>query len=103
MTSTSMKAKIVHIQVEEDKSGLLFATSADLKGLLVAESQREALETAIPTAITALYAACGVAVVVTMLEDGDDDYAPWVAVPIPPAVARAVLDQQHLSNRPSLV
>jgi hypothetical protein len=95
MTSASMKAKIVHIQVEADKSGLLFATSADLKGLLVAERTREELEAAIPAAITALYAACGTAVVVTMLEDGDDEYAPWVAVPVPPALARAVLDQQR--------
>ncbi len=89
-----MKAKIVHITVEKDESGLLFATSVDLKGLLVAKPTREALEAAIPVAITALYKACGVSVVVTMVEDGEEELSPWVAVPVPPAVAQAVLDQQ---------
>jgi hypothetical protein len=91
--AATMKAKIVRVKIEADQSGLYFATSRDLKGLLVAERRREDLNQAISDAITALYAACGVRVIVTMAEDsnGDGD-CPWVAVPA--EIARAALAQQ---------
>ena len=92
MTSATMKAKIVRVKIEADKSGLYFATSRDLKGLLVAERRREDLNQAIADAIIALYAACGVRVIVTMAEYGDGDDCPWVAVPA--EIARAALAQQ---------
>jgi hypothetical protein len=59
------KAKVVRIKVEEGKTGLFYATSPDLKGLLVAEPTIDALDVAIPKVITDMFAACGVAVVVT--------------------------------------
>jgi len=68
VTSTELKAKIAHIRVEKGRAGLYYATSPDLKGLLVAESTTEALEKAIPNAIVALCAACGVNIVVTALD-----------------------------------
>ena len=37
MTSTLTTAKVVRVKVEEGKTGLFYATSPDLKGLLVAE------------------------------------------------------------------
>jgi hypothetical protein len=82
MTTATMKAQIVRVRVEEGKAGLFYATSPDLKGLLVAEATMDGLEREIPKAIAALYAACDVEVVVTKAEDGDDDLTPWVAVPV---------------------
>ncbi len=44
----------VTVKKEQGKAGLFYATSPDLKGLLVAEKTLEALEKAIPKAIKAL-------------------------------------------------
>jgi hypothetical protein len=82
MTTASMKAQIVRVKIEEGREGLFYATSPDLRGLLVAQATLDGLEREIPRAITALYAACDVDVVVTKAEDGDDDLTPWVAVPV---------------------
>jgi hypothetical protein len=87
-----MRAKIVRVKIEADESGLFFATSRDLKGLLVAERKREELNHSIGNAIVALYAASGVKVIATMAEDGNGDDCPWVAVPA--EVARAALETQ---------
>jgi hypothetical protein len=76
-----LKAKIVRVKYERGKTSLLYATSPDLKGLLVAEHTWEALERAIPQAITDLYAACGEQVVVTRLDKDEDDVRSWVAFP----------------------
>jgi hypothetical protein len=65
MTSGSLKARIVRVKVQEGKTGLFFATSPDLRGLLVAEPTMEALWDAVPTTIRDLYAACGEHVVVS--------------------------------------
>ena len=81
MTSATMKAKIVRIRIEDGKTGLFYAVSPDLKGLLVAKPNLDELERAIPGAIMGLYAACGIAVVVTKAEDDDPDYFPWIAIP----------------------
>lgn len=81
MTSDSMKAKMIRIRVEEDPVGLFYATSPDLPGLLVAKPTFGELEADIPRAIAELYAVCGVEVVVSKLEDQDDDFHPWVAFP----------------------
>jgi hypothetical protein len=81
MTTTSMKARIVRVKIEEGKTGLFYATSPDLKGMLVAEPTLDALEVAIPAGIADLYAACGVKVVVTKAQDLDPDFYPWVAIP----------------------
>jgi hypothetical protein len=82
MTSASMTAKIVHVQYKNSPSGLIFATSPELKGLVVSERTMEALEDSISAAIVDLYAACGEKVVVTKIEDeGHGDLTPWVAFP----------------------
>lgn len=70
MTGTLTKAKLVRVKVEEGKTGLFYATSPDLKGLLVAEPTIDALEEAIPKVITDMFAACDTAVVVTKAADG---------------------------------
>lgn len=76
-----MRAKIIRIDIEEGRAGLFYATSPNMKGLLVAENTKEKLLLAVPDAIRDLYAACGVAVVVTMAEDGDGDLSPFIAIP----------------------
>lgn len=75
---------IIHIQIEEGREGLFYATSPHLKGLLVAKPDLEALYEAIPKAISEMYAVCGVKAIVTQAEQLDDEhgkYQPWVAIP----------------------
>jgi hypothetical protein len=82
MASTTLtKAKIVRVKVEEGKKGLFYATSPDLKGLLVAEPTIDALEESIPKVIADMYAAYGVHVVVTKAGDDNPDYFSWIAIP----------------------
>jgi hypothetical protein len=81
MPSKSMKPKIIRVEFEEGRAGLFYATSPNLKGLLVAEDTREKCELAVPQAIRDLYSACGVSVVVTMAEDGNGDSSPFIAIP----------------------
>jgi hypothetical protein len=76
-----MNAKIVRIRVEEGKAGLFYATSPDLKGLLVASATLDGLEKEIPETIKALFAADEIEVVVVKVQ-GDDASAPWVAIPV---------------------
>lgn len=90
MADARMKARIVNVRFEEGESGLFYATSPDLRGLLVAEPTLDALEGAIAGAITDLYAAVGETVVVSKVEDDGDDLHPWVAFPAD--VARRALE-----------
>jgi hypothetical protein len=89
MTSSATMARIVRVKQEEGKTGLFYATSPDLKGLLVAEPTLEALERAIPQAISDLYEASGVEVVVTRADQESGDFRSWVAFPA--EVARQAL------------
>jgi hypothetical protein len=76
----TMKAKTFRVRIKQDGS-LFIATSPDLKGMLVAEHSLEELENAIPSAVQDLFAACDVKVVVSKIEDDDNDVTPWVAFP----------------------
>lgn len=82
----SERATIVRVKIEQGKAGLFYATSPDLRGLLVGRPDLEALFEAIPQAIADLYAARGIEVVVTIAKDDDPEFFPWVAIPT--AVAR---------------
>jgi hypothetical protein len=79
--TASTRAKIVRVKVEEGKAGLFYATSPDLRGLLVAEPNIDDLDIAISKAITDIYAASGETVVVTKAQDDDPEFFPWVAIP----------------------
>jgi hypothetical protein len=76
----AMRAEIIRVKIEEGKTGLFYATSPDLRGLLVAKPTVDDLFEAVPQAIADLYAAKGVKVVVTSAKDTSDFY-PWVAIP----------------------
>lgn len=64
------KAIIVRVRYEQGPEGWFFATSRDLKGLLVTEPTIAALEAAIPQAVTDLHAARGIAASVTRVPQG---------------------------------
>jgi hypothetical protein len=90
--SAAMMARIVRIKREEGKTGLFYATSPDLKGLIVSASTLDALDRKTPGAIAEMYAACGVDVVVTRVDEQQaDDFRSWVAVPT--AVAKRALTE----------
>jgi hypothetical protein len=82
MTTITMKAKIIRVIFEADESGLFFATSPDLPGLLVAKPSLQAAREHVPTAIEHLYLACDVRVLVTEAEDRHADEGSWIAMPV---------------------
>jgi hypothetical protein len=92
MSDVAPKARLVHITCEKGKAGLLYASSPDLLGLLVAEQTIDGLRQAIPNAIRDLYAAMGVEVVVSPVDEPDDGRT-WVAFP-------AVIARQALRKEP---
>ncbi len=96
MTSSSMKAKIIRVKMREGKSGYFFATSPELRGLLVTEPTIDELLRSIPTAIRDLYAACDLDVVVEMADERGDEYIPWIAFPA--EVARKALGERTAQN-----
>lgn len=73
-----MNAKIIRIEYKQGASGLIFATSPDLKGVLGSERTMEELEQTISEAIIQLYAASGEKVGAVKVDDQDA----WVAVPV---------------------
>ena len=93
MVGDDMKAQKVRVRVEEGETGLFYATSPDLRGLLVAEPTLDALDEGIPVAIAQLYEAVGITVVVSKLDDDRDDFHPWVAFPA--EIARRALEAAH--------
>jgi hypothetical protein len=84
----SERATIIRVKIEQGKAGLFYATSPDLRGLLVGRPDVEGLFNAIPQAITDLYAAKGMEVVVTSAKDDNPEFYPWVAIPA--SVARSL-------------
>jgi predicted RNase H-like HicB family nuclease len=74
--------KIIRISIRQGESGLLFAESPDLKGLLVAGHSRAELDEEIPECIKAMLAALDMDVEVLPVESKDAD-RPWAAVPVP--------------------
>jgi hypothetical protein len=77
MTNILTKATVVHVKVEEGRTGLFYASSPDMKGLLVAEPTIDALEEAIPKVIRDMYAARDTDVVVARLVESFS----WVVIP----------------------
>lgn len=93
MADSKMNAKIVRIVCEQGRTGLLFATSPDLKGLLVAERTQDDLDRAIPKAIMDMYEACGINVVVSRVDDDSNEPRSWVAISA--EIARRALAEQN--------
>ena len=62
------RARIIHIRIEAGEEGLLYATSPEMPGLLVAEKDMDALMTEVPRVIKALFEALGDQVVIIETE-----------------------------------
>jgi hypothetical protein len=93
--SGSLEAKIIRIEFDRGETGRIYATSPDIKGLMIGRRSLEELENALPQAITEMYAACGLRVVVSRV--ARDDHAKhdtWVAFPA--EIARQALDAAAL-------
>lgn len=94
-TMTTELATIIRVRIEEGKAGLFYATSPkDLRGLLVAKPDIEALFAAIPDAIAALLQATHgklyAVFAVFLAERGEDPMVhPFIAAP-PHILTRAV-------------
>jgi len=82
-------AKLVKVVIEQGKSGAYFATSPDLDGLDVARMTIKELREAVPEAIACLYAARGISVSVSPVEENDEFDCQWVAVPTDAPAYRA--------------
>ena len=52
--------RTIRVEYKEGSTGLIYATSPDLKGLLVAKPTMDELVAAVPEAIADLFAAAGV-------------------------------------------
>lgn len=78
--SGTMQTRIVRVNCEQREGGYFFATSPDLKGLLVVEPTADNLEAAIAKAITDLYSVTGHDVVVTKVDDRDNDVCQYVTM-----------------------
>jgi len=75
--------KVIHIKREQGEGNWFYATSPDLRGLLVADATPEGLEKMIPQAIANLYGAREIEISVIPLDDGDEGpHGAWVAVPV---------------------
>ncbi len=95
--SVALQAKLVRVVFETGETGRIYATSPDLRGLLVGRRTMPELEEILPQAISDLYAAAGVHVVVSKLSDEGaetPDAAAWVAFPA--EVARRALAETCL-------
>ncbi len=75
------KARIVRVRIDEGKAGLFYASSPDLRGLLVAGSTADEAWQGVPEAIRALFLAKGHEVVVIEAHDGNPAERPWAAIP----------------------
>jgi hypothetical protein len=83
---SSSKAKVFRVEIKQGESGLIFATSPDLRGLLVAERTMEDLMREIPLSIAAIVKAQGDDAQIIEAEDlaGERPTKSWVKLPSNP-------------------
>ena len=81
MSASATLTRIVRVRVKEGNTGLFYAESSDLKGLLVAAEDMSTLWERVPGAIKDLYEATGTSVVVTQAKDEDPHTYPFAAIP----------------------
>jgi hypothetical protein len=81
MSASTTLTRIVRVRVKEGNTGLFYAESSDLRGLLVAAEDMNTLWERVPGAIKDLYKATGTSVVVTRAQDEDPHTYPFAAIP----------------------
>lgn len=78
-----MRARIIRLEVETAESGMLYATSPDLRGLFIGRRTMDELMIAVPQAIEAILEAQGLHFKAYEAEGGDlPSPLPWVVVPV---------------------
>lgn len=75
-----MSAKLIRIVVQQGHAGLLYATSPDLDGLLIAKPTVEDLNREIPRVIKEFFELANDNVVALQVENQGSP-APWVVIP----------------------
>ena len=95
MGGSKNMGRIVRVRVREGDTGLFYAESSELRGLLVAAPDMASLWAEVPGAIRDLYAAAGEKVVVTRVEDSDPDAYPFAAIPEQILAERAGPETAH--------
>ena len=95
MSASATLTRIVRVRVKEGNTGLFYAESSDLKGLLVAAQDMNTLWEKVPGAIRDLYEATGTSVVVTQAKDEDPHTYPFAAIPTEILPLLAELAQQE--------
>jgi hypothetical protein len=81
--AVTVTARIVRVKYDGGDAGLFFATSPDLRGLLVAKQTMDELVEAVPQAIRELYAADGIDMIVTPAPSyADPEFFRWIATPV---------------------
>jgi hypothetical protein len=81
-TMRSPGTKIVRVHYERADSGFYFASSEDIDGLVLSAKTCEELDDLVPGAITDLYAACGMKVIVSWVDQKPEDHTKsWAAFP----------------------
>jgi hypothetical protein len=86
MSGPNKLATIIRVRIEEGKAGLFYATSPDLRGLLVGKPTIDELFDTIPKAIADLHeAAHDTRPIVIQAARGEDPMIhPWVILPQSP-------------------
>jgi hypothetical protein len=79
--SGTLEARLIRIEFQTGTTGSIYATSPDIRGLLVSRMTLDELAEALPQAITDMYAACGKDVVVSRAKGEAIVGEAWVALP----------------------
>jgi hypothetical protein len=88
-------ARVIRIKIMKGKTGLFYATSPDLRGLLIAQPTLDALKDEIPLAIAALYQASDMTMLIVRAKSNDTNFHMWVAMSedfVRRAIGSTVLD-----------
>ncbi len=81
MAASKDTVKIIRVRVTEGRTGLLFAESEDLQGLLVAEPDMASLWEKVPEAIQDHHRAMGASVIVKRATHRDPSHHTFAAIP----------------------
>jgi hypothetical protein len=87
--SGSFTARVIRVEFDTGETGRIYATSPDLKGLMIGRHTMGELQEALPQAIAALYEAAGEQVFVLRATGDAVDGEAWVTMPV--AVAQQAL------------
>lgn len=88
--ASNRTAKLIRVEIKNGSSGLLYATSPDLYGLLVAKPTIEGIEGDIPRAIQEIFSVKGEDVLAIKI-DNQEHPESWVVIPTSLAIEKSSL------------